>query len=130
VTKDGTPGSARTANAATFSPNSRPVIGTSGHEQVEFAGWGSGVLEVGERTIEEVPLLQFVQFSRARGRRRRLDPANVAQCQVAVEDASQTALDEGPATHVLGLLLQPHDVGRVLVAGHGRGHLLLGPWVQ
>ncbi len=79
---------------------------------------------------EEIGLLESVQGGAADGRAGRLDAADMAQLEAVGQAGVQAGMDEGPATHVLRLLLEPDHLGGLGVALEGAGDLLHRPWVE
>src|SRR5436309_2604997 len=71
-------------------------------------------LEPREHLVEELFLLLEVDREAPRGRARRLGPGHHAQLVVGADQPLQSPARERPRAHVLGLLLQPHDLRRLL----------------
>jgi hypothetical protein len=66
----------------------------------------------------------------ALARRRALGPADVAELQRRRQDVQQPRRHVRAGTHVPRLLLRPHDLAQVRVAGHLVEDLLLRERVQ
>ena len=79
-----------------------------------------------ERVVEQLLLLLLVDLGRAGGRAARLHPGHHAQRVARLPDLVGAMEHELPGAHVLGLLLQPHQVLGVRVALQRGQQLLLG----
>src|SRR3984957_19387213 len=62
-------------------------------------------------TSQQLGLLQLVQGGAPDGGARRFGPAHVAEPQPLGQAGVEAGVHERPGSPVLGLLLQPHDLG-------------------
>src|SRR5271154_3640986 len=81
-------------------------------------------------TSQQVGLLQLVQGGAPDGRAGRFGPAHVAETQAFGETGVESGMHEGPGSHVLGLLLEPHDFGCLSVALEDGRQERQGPWIK
>ena len=79
---------------------------------------------------QQVGLLQLVQGGAPDGGARRLGPADMAEPEALGQAGVEAGMHEGPGSHVLGLLLQPHHFGCAPVALEDRCQERDGPGIE
>src|SRR5580704_5068270 len=81
-------------------------------------------------TSQQVGLLQLVQGGTPDGGAGRFGSAHVAETQALRQTGVKSGMHEGPGSHVLGLLLEPHHFGRLSVVLENGGQGRQGPRVE